>query len=77
VFNRPYNLAPSWDQVDLRAEWKSANGHYTVIAYGKNIFNTTAYANGSTGVLQASGDYLVNQVLAPPALYGVEVHYKF
>ena len=26
IFATPYNRAPAWDQVDLRAEWKS--GHY-------------------------------------------------
>jgi iron complex outermembrane receptor protein len=77
LFNRPFNLAPSWDQVDLRAEFRSANGHYSIIAYGKNIFNTTGYQGGRVGVLQASGDYLIQDVLNPPALYGVELQYRF
>jgi iron complex outermembrane receptor protein len=77
IFNRPFNLAPSWDQVDLRAEWKSANGHYSIIAYGKNVFNTTGYQAGSLGILQASGNYVVQNVLNPPALYGLEFQYRF
>jgi len=77
IFNRPFNLAPSWDQVDLRAEFKSANGHYSIIAYGKNIFDKAGYQAGSNGVLQASGDYIVQSVLNPPALYGVEIQYRF
>ena len=32
IFATPYNRAPAWDQVDLRAEWKSSNGHYSIIA---------------------------------------------
>jgi iron complex outermembrane receptor protein len=77
LFNRPWNLAPSWDQVDLRAEFRSANGHYSIIAYGKNIFDTAGYQAGSNGVLQASGDYIKQSVLNPPALYGIEVQYRF
>jgi iron complex outermembrane receptor protein len=77
IFNRPFNLAPSWNQVDLRAEWRSKDRHYSIIVYGKNIFNTTGYQAGSSGVLQASGDYIVQDVLNPPALYGVEVQYRF
>ena len=77
IFNRPFNLAPSWDQVDLRAEWRSANGHYSFIAYGKNIFDKAGYQAGSVGTLQASGDYIVENVLNPPALYGLEIQYRF
>jgi iron complex outermembrane receptor protein len=77
LFNRPWNLAPSWDQVDLRAEFRSANGHYSIIAYGKNIFNTAGYQGGRVGVVQASGDYVIEDVLNPPALYGIELQYRF
>ena len=75
IFATPYNRAPAWDQVDLRAEWKS--GHYSVIAYGKNIFDTTGYQAGRVGKLQASGVYLIQDVLNPPALYGVDLQYRF
>ena len=64
IFATPYNRAPAWDQVDLRAEWKS--GHYSFIAYGKNIFDTTGYQAGRVGKLQASGVYLIQDVLNPP-----------
>ena len=77
IFARPYNLAPSWDQIDLRAEFKSANGHYSVIAYGKNIANKLGYQAGSVGTLQASGNYLVESVVNPPATYGLEIQYRF
>jgi iron complex outermembrane receptor protein len=77
LFNRPFNLAPSWDQVDLRAEFRSANGKYSIIAYGKNIFNTAGYQGGRIGVRQASGDYVIEDVLNPPALYGIELQYRF
>ena len=78
IFATPYNRAPGWDQVDLRAEWKSANGHYSVIAYGKNVFDTVGYQAGRVGTLQpASGVYLIQDVLNAPALYGLEVQYRF
>ena len=77
IFNRPYNLAPSWDQIDLRAEFKSANGHYSVIAFGKNVANKLGYQAGSIGTLQASGVYIVQSVLNPPATYGLELQYRF
>lgn len=77
VFNRPYNLAPSWDQVDLRAEWKSADNHYSIIAYGKNVFDTVGYQNGRIGTYQANGNFLIEDTLTPPALYGIEFQYRF
>ncbi len=77
IFNTPYTRAPSWDQVDLRAEWKSSNGHYSIIAYGKNIFDKAGYQAGRTAVAQASGVYIIQDVLNPPALYGIEFQYRF
>src|SRR3990167_9171245 len=44
VFEREYNSARSWDQVDLRAFWSPTGGKYTVIAYVKNVFNDDGYA---------------------------------
>ena len=77
IFTRPYNQAPSWDQVDLRAEFKSANGHYSIIAYGKNIFDSTGYISGATGVFQTNGTFVKEFTLTPPALYGIELQYRF
>ncbi len=77
VFNRPWNLAPSWDQVDVRATFASADHHWTVIAYGKNIFDTTGYGAGALGIAQSNGTFIKNFVLNPPAVAGVELQYKF
>jgi len=77
IFNRPQYEAPSWDQVDLRAEYKPNGGHWTVIAYGKNIFNSTGYINGAGAVSQGNGTFLKQYGLTPPATGGVEVQYKF
>ncbi len=77
IFNRPFNKAPSWDQVDLRAEFKSANRHYSIILYGKNVFDKVGYQNGRIGVYQASGVFLVQDTLTQPALFGAEFQYRF
>jgi iron complex outermembrane receptor protein len=77
IFNTPYNRAPSWNQVDLRLEYKPTGGHWTLIAYGKNIFNTTGYIAGAGGVAWSNGDFLKSYSLTPPAIGGVEVQYKF
>lgn len=86
VFERQYNSAPSWDQVDLRAIWTPEGGKYTVIAYVKNVFDDDGYAaavaasqrNNSATV---PSDRFPNgaQVyeLTPPRIYGVELQYRF
>lgn len=89
IFNDLNQAAPSWSQVDLRATWKAANDRYELVAFGRNVFNTTGYPFGANAKLyQASADpalglpagpISVNQKLSPnpPATYGVEVHYRF
>jgi iron complex outermembrane receptor protein len=78
IFNRFYNLAPAYDQVDLRAVFNDAKDRYTVILYGKNVFNALGYDN-------AGGARLTNEIyatyqgfgLTPPATYGVELQVRF
>ena len=88
MFNRCYDNAPSWSDVDFRALWKGPHDRYEVIGYVKNVFNTLQYtvAAGGAGLLgnaiQATGgDGLFQRVnlfeLNPPRTYGVEVRYKF
>jgi len=80
IFNRPEYEAPSWDQVDLRLEYKPNGGHWTLIAYGKNIFNNTGYISGAGAVALQTGtsvEFLKQYGLTPPAIGGVEVQYKF
>ncbi len=49
IFSRFYNAAPSWDQWDARVSFASPDGHWTVLAYGKNLFQQIGYDTGSTG----------------------------
>jgi iron complex outermembrane receptor protein len=76
IFNRPYYLAPDYNEVDLRLLWNDAKGRYTVIVYGKNVFNTLAYDNAGAG-LYGDGTIARNFGLLPPATYGVELQYRF
>ena len=80
LFKEPYDKAPSWNQVDMRAVWKGSGDKYEVILYGRNVFNTVGYeaaaGGGRTGLGAAYTQYNVYGV-NPPATYGVELHYKF
>jgi iron complex outermembrane receptor protein len=92
IFDRSYYRAPSWSQVDARLTWKSANGKYTIIGFGKNLFNDEGYANGTIATRRAgttptfpiptpghAGIFGQTSVyeLTPPRTYGVEVQYRF
>jgi iron complex outermembrane recepter protein len=88
VFNRFYDNAPGWDDVDFRALWKSPGDRYEVIGYVKNVFNTLQYTVASQGFgltgtasavnSAATGLNEVNNFeLNPPRTFGVEVRYKF
>ena len=77
VFEREYNRAPSWDQVDLRALWAPTGNKYTVIAYVKNVFNEDGYAAAVAGSQRNGAIAARNYELTPPRLYGVELQYRF
>jgi iron complex outermembrane receptor protein len=83
VFERSYNEAPSWSQVDLRATWSGDHDKYEVVFYVKNLLNTVGYDAAAGGGLDLSpqGGGGMTQVssydLTPPRLYGMELHYKF
>jgi iron complex outermembrane receptor protein len=88
VFDRFYDQAPSWYDVDLRALWKGPGDKYEIIAYVKNLTDTQQYSVGSGGAgLYGNASGLANPAtglfetniydLAPPRTYGVELRYKF
>jgi len=78
IFNRAYNLAPAYSQVDLRASFTDAKDRYTLILYGKNVFNTLGY-DGVAGVRLSTDAFARYQTfgLTPPATYGVELQVRF
>jgi iron complex outermembrane receptor protein len=54
IFNRGYTKVPAWDQWDARLSWTSKDKHFTVIGYGKNIFNDIAYDGTGVGLNNAA-----------------------
>jgi iron complex outermembrane receptor protein len=79
IFQRSYDEAPSWNQVDFRATWAGKNDKYEIIGYLKNAFDSRGYEAAATGVPNGTNTSFANQSysLAAPRLYGIEFHYKF
>ena len=84
LFNRPYALAPSYNQVDLRATWTDSKDRYKVIAFAANVFNSTGYDNATGSLLLSpavagnqTGQVAINQSLIAPRTYGLQFQYKF
>jgi iron complex outermembrane receptor protein len=63
LFERGYNKAPAWDQVDARLIWKAADRHYTIIAYVKNLFDDLGYEGGGSSS-RLSGVYAPSTIAA-------------
>jgi iron complex outermembrane receptor protein len=93
IFQRFYNEAPSWSQVDARLTWKAKDNRYSIIAYGKNLFDRQGYDGGASGsrvagttigasvaspqVNAVQQGFNITYPLTPPRTYGVEVQYRF
>jgi iron complex outermembrane receptor protein len=78
VFSTPGDSAPSWDQVDLRANWTAKGGKYVIIGYVRNLFDTQGYDAAVAATTTSFGPYgSQNLELTPPRTYGVELQYKF
>jgi iron complex outermembrane receptor protein len=83
LFNRPYDLAPAYNQINLRAIWTDAKDRYNVIVYMDNIANTKNYDGRSGTLLVAptslgpSGQIVTNDSLTNPRVYGIEFRYRF
>lgn len=76
LFNRAYDLAPAYTQVNLRAVWTDRNDNYNLIAYVNNVFDTQGY-DGAAGGLLAPGFITTGLSLLNPRTYGLEVRYRF
>jgi iron complex outermembrane receptor protein len=83
IFNRAYNLAPDYTQVDARLLWADRDNRYTVIAYVKNLFDKVGYDNVSAALRTNSYADINNPVLGenysltPPRTFGIEFQYRF
>jgi iron complex outermembrane receptor protein len=80
VFNRSYNLDPSYAQVNLRAIWSDNSNHYNVILYANNVLNKIAQdAQFGLGVTNSGPGQVIDPLVSyiPPRVYGVELRYRF
>ena len=82
IFNREYSRAPAWGQTDLRATFAGRDNRYSIIVYGRNVFDELGYegmaASGSQRSTNTSGGAIGRSpVLTPPRTYGVELQYRF
>ncbi len=76
LFNRAYDLAPAYTQVNFRAVWTDQKDRYNVIAYVNNAFNTQGF-DGRTGALLEPGFITSNYSLLNPRTYGLEFRVRF
>jgi iron complex outermembrane receptor protein len=88
LFNRPYDLAPSYDQLNLRATWTDAKDRYSIIVFGDNVTNSLG-SDGTTGGLLLSEANAIaegfsptafvtkNESLVAPTTYGIELQVRF
>ena len=75
-FGNPNTYAPAFNQTDIRASFNSRDHHYTITAYGRNIFDHEGY-EGAGAVRQTNGQVYRNFTLTPPRTYGIEVQYRY
>jgi iron complex outermembrane receptor protein len=79
-FNRSYNEAPSYSQLNLRITWTDVSNRWTLIAYGDNLANTNGFDNAYGVPVTNPGpgqviDKLVS--LTAPRTFGFEFQYRF
>jgi iron complex outermembrane receptor protein len=71
-----HNLAPAYDQTDLRIVWQQAKNAYTIIGFVKNAFDEEGY-EAASGSMSAWGVQSRFLTLTPPRTYGVEMQFRF
>jgi iron complex outermembrane receptor protein len=77
LFQRSYNRSPPWDQIDLRATWRSSDHRYEIIGFVRNLTDSLGYEAAGGGVLHSNNVVVNTYTLTPPRTYGVEFHYRF
>ncbi|MDP1601282.1 TonB-dependent receptor [Phenylobacterium sp.] len=75
IFDYSPEIAPSQDQLDLRAIWVGAGGRYTVIGYVRNVFDDELLDGIETG--PENGGSLRTLYMTPPRTFGIELQYRF
>jgi iron complex outermembrane receptor protein len=76
VFAREYNLAPSYDETDVRLLWNAPDGRYTLIGFVRNVFDDEGYE--AVGATQSAwGVRTLTISPTAPRVYGVEAQFRF
>jgi iron complex outermembrane recepter protein len=76
VFTRDHNLAPSYSETDARLLWNEPNDRYTIIAYGKNVFDQEGY-EAASATMSAWGVQTRTRSYTFPRTYGIEAQFRF
>jgi iron complex outermembrane receptor protein len=82
LFNRSYNLAPAYSQVDVRATWTDTENRYSIVGYVRNAANSLGYDGYNGGVIgntnAIGGPRTVGETisLTPPRVFGIQVQYR-
>jgi iron complex outermembrane recepter protein len=82
IFNRSYNLAPDYMQVDVRATWTDSENRYSIVGYVRNASNSLGYDGYNGGVIgntnAIGGPRTVGETisLTPPRVFGIQVQYR-
>ncbi len=61
IFNRFYNKVPSWDQVDARLTYRSADGTWTLIGFVRNVFDERQFDSATAGLRRGNNQNVVTQ----------------
>jgi iron complex outermembrane receptor protein len=78
IFNNPNEQTPDFQQTDARLLWNSADGHYTVIGYVRNLFDEEGYdLVSANGYRVADAGRYQTITFTPPRMYGVEFQFHF
>jgi len=74
-FNTTNYLAPSNEQIDLRAIWEGGNGQYDIVGYVRNATDQIGY-NGLDIGSEDTG-FARRVTVNPPRTYGVELRLRY
>jgi len=74
-FNTERYLSPASGQVDWRAVWEGASGHYDLVGYIRNATDEVAYNGLEIG--SADTGFARRVTLNPPRTYGIELRVRY
>ena len=72
--NQPGDFQPSYDVLDLRFSYRSADERYTLALYGLNVMDEEYFIHLSDATAAIG---MTTAVPAPPAEWGLEAMFRF